>query len=111
MIDLDTLVHRMMDIETKYYELQSKYQTLIHQYEQLKTERSEGWKSLSLEECEDLEFLYGPPVHPDFSKDEFHCLELIRHTEYKLKEKNENCPGHRNNAGSSNDSPSGNKEP
>ena len=36
MIDLDTLVHRMMDLETKYYELQSKYQTLIHQYEELK---------------------------------------------------------------------------
>ena len=35
-IDLDTLVHRMMDLETKYYELQSKYQTLIHQYEELK---------------------------------------------------------------------------
>lgn len=62
MIDLDTLVHRMMDIETKYYELQSKYQTLIHQYEQLKASH-------------------------------------------------ENCPGYRNNAGSSNDSPCGNKEP
>jgi hypothetical protein len=59
MIDLDTLVHRMMDIETKYYELQSKYQTLIHQYEELKASH-------------------------------------------------ENCPGHRNNVGSSNDSPSGN---
>ena len=42
MIDLDTLVHRMMALETKYYELQSKYQTLIHQYEELKNERSES---------------------------------------------------------------------
>ena len=54
-IDLDTLVHRMMDLETKYYELQSKYQTLIHQYEELKASH-------------------------------------------------ENCPGHRNHAGSPNDS-------
>jgi hypothetical protein len=88
MMDIDTLIGRLIDLEGKYYELQSKYQTLIHQYEELKTERSEGWKNLSLEECEDLEFLYGPPIHPDFSEDSSHCLELIRHTEYKLKDKN-----------------------
>jgi hypothetical protein len=36
MIDLDSLVGRMMDLETRYYDLQDKYQLLIHQYEQLK---------------------------------------------------------------------------
>ena len=36
MMDSDTLVGRLIDLESKYYELQSKYQTLIHQYEELK---------------------------------------------------------------------------
>jgi hypothetical protein len=36
MMDIDTLVGRLIDLESKYYELQSKYQTLIHQYEELK---------------------------------------------------------------------------
>ncbi len=36
MIDVETLVQRMMDLETRYYDLQDKYQSLIHQYEQLK---------------------------------------------------------------------------
>ena len=35
-MDVETIVKRMMDLETRYYDLQSKYQTLIHQYEQLK---------------------------------------------------------------------------
>ena len=36
MISLDTVVARMMELETKYYELQAKYQELIHEYEKLK---------------------------------------------------------------------------
>lgn len=36
MFDLDTLVHRIMDLEERYYDLQSKYQDLIHEYETLK---------------------------------------------------------------------------
>jgi len=35
-MDIDTLIGRLIDLESKYYELQSKYQTLIHQYEELK---------------------------------------------------------------------------
>lgn len=36
MIDLDTVVSRLMDLETRYYDLQERYQTLIHEYETLK---------------------------------------------------------------------------
>jgi hypothetical protein len=36
MISLDTVVARMMELETKYYDLQAKYQQLIHEYEKLK---------------------------------------------------------------------------
>lgn len=36
MISLETVVARMMELETKYYELQAKYQQLIHEYEKLK---------------------------------------------------------------------------
>lgn len=38
MIDLDTIAGRMLDLETKYYEMQDKYQLLIHHYEDLKAE-------------------------------------------------------------------------
>ena len=37
MIDnYERLVGRLMDLETKFYELQEKYQTLINDYEKLK---------------------------------------------------------------------------
>jgi hypothetical protein len=39
MIDnYERLVGRLMDLETKFYELQDKYQTLIDSYEKLKAE-------------------------------------------------------------------------
>ena len=34
----ERLVGRLMDLETKFYELQDKYQTLIDSYEKLKAE-------------------------------------------------------------------------
>jgi hypothetical protein len=46
------------------------------------------WVGLTDEEIDLLEELYAPPVHPDFVNDADHCLELIRHVEAKLKEKN-----------------------
>ena len=38
MMDIDTLVGRLMDLETKFYELQDRYQSLINDYEKLKEE-------------------------------------------------------------------------
>ena len=49
---------------------------------------SRQWQGLTFEEIDLLEELYAPPVHPDFTNDASHCLELIRHVEAKLKEKN-----------------------
>ena len=46
------------------------------------------WVGLTDEEIDLLEELYAPPVHPDFVNDADHCLELIRHIEAKLKDKN-----------------------
>ena len=46
------------------------------------------WVGLTFDEIDLLEELYAPPVHPDFVNDASHCLELIRHVEAKLKEKN-----------------------
>jgi hypothetical protein len=46
------------------------------------------WVGLTDEETDLLEELYAPPVHPDFVNDADHCLELIRHVEAKLKDKN-----------------------
>jgi hypothetical protein len=46
------------------------------------------WVGLTDDEIDLLEELYAPPVHPDFVNDADHCLELIRHIEAKLKEKN-----------------------
>ena len=46
------------------------------------------WVGLTMDEIDLLEELYAPPVHPDFTNDSSHCLELIRHVEAKLKEKN-----------------------
>jgi hypothetical protein len=36
MITLETVVARMMELETNYYELQARYHELIHQHEELK---------------------------------------------------------------------------
>jgi predicted nuclease with TOPRIM domain len=36
MITLETVIARMMELETNYYELQTKYQELIHEHEELK---------------------------------------------------------------------------
>jgi predicted nuclease with TOPRIM domain len=41
MITLETVVARMMELETNYYELQAKYQELIHQHEELKLSKDE----------------------------------------------------------------------
>ena len=38
MIDVETLVGRLMDLETKFYELQSRYHSLINDYDKLKEE-------------------------------------------------------------------------
>jgi len=46
------------------------------------------WVGLTDDDIDLLEELYAPPVHPDFVNDADHCLELIRHVEAKLKEKN-----------------------
>jgi len=40
MMDIDTLVGRLMDLETKFYELQSRYHSLINDYETLKEEHA-----------------------------------------------------------------------
>lgn len=41
MMDMETLVGRLMDLETKYYELQDKYHHLINEYEKLKDEHAD----------------------------------------------------------------------
>lgn len=41
MIDLETLVRRLMELETKYYQLQEQYHHLINQYETLKAEHAD----------------------------------------------------------------------
>jgi len=51
-------------------------------------EYKKPWVGLTDEDIDLLEELYAPPVHPDFVNDADHCLELIRHVEAKLKEKN-----------------------
>ena len=42
MIDnYERLVGRLMDLETKFYELQDKYHTLINDYEELKAKHAD----------------------------------------------------------------------
>lgn len=36
MIDLETLVHKTMELESKYYELLETHQQLVHEYESFK---------------------------------------------------------------------------
>jgi predicted nuclease with TOPRIM domain len=38
MFDLESLVQKTIDLESKYYELLDKYQSLINEYEKLKDE-------------------------------------------------------------------------
>jgi len=46
------------------------------------------WVGLTDEEIDLLEYLYAPPVHPDFVNDADHCFSLIKKVEAKLKERN-----------------------
>ena len=43
-MDLETLVGRLMSLETKYYDLQERYHHLINEYEQLKA-KNEAYSS------------------------------------------------------------------
>lgn len=74
MISLDTVVARMMELETKYYELQAKYQELIHEYEKLKEKRE--WVGLTDEETILM------------SRYDLEYAALIGEVQRKLKEKN-----------------------
>jgi hypothetical protein len=66
------------------WDLAVELEQFIYTHPQPKRE----WVGLTLDEIDLLEELYAPPVHPDFVNDASHCLELIRHVEDKLKEKN-----------------------
>ena len=97
MIDMETLVVRLMDLETKYYELQDKYHQLINQYEKLKDEHepqhSEEWKSLTYDEIHyAINHFLGIATTENLHK-------MVRNLENKLREKNEGCAGHRNEHG------------
>jgi predicted nuclease with TOPRIM domain len=52
MIDIDTLVGRLMDLESKYYDLQERYHHLINEYEALKEthEQADSSGHLDIEE-------------------------------------------------------------
>lgn len=41
MISLDSLVGRVLELEESYFDLQDRYQLLIHQFETLKAEHEE----------------------------------------------------------------------
>ena len=74
MISLDTVVARMMELETKYYELQAKYQELIHEYEKLKEKRE--WEGLTDEDKQ------------NFAAAQHGWEDLLTSAEAALKEKN-----------------------
>lgn len=106
MMDIDTLVGRLMELETKFYELQDRYQSLINDYEKLKEEHdaeSRGyWEDLTYDEID-----YAI-VHTlgTASKDNLH--KFVNNLAHKLKVKNEkNCARHRNQHGTRYNSPSG----
>ena len=42
MISLEGVIARMMELETKYYDLQAKYQQLIHEHEELKKQQEKS---------------------------------------------------------------------
>ncbi len=83
-----------MDLETRFYELQDRYQTLINDYEQLKEahepQRSEEWINLT----EDEQWKAIQSV--DWSNDPISLLKLV---ELELKEKNEDSLRHRDQLG------------
>lgn len=97
MMTLDQLVGRLMDLETKFYELQDRYQTLINDYEQLKekyeAKRSGYWISLSTKEREEIheQWVYNDSLHDE--------QDVINVVEKLLKEKNEDSLRHRNDKG------------
>ena len=100
MMTLDMIVGRLLELETKYMELQELYSHLINEYEKLKDQHipSGNWQTLTEEELANLveyEDWYNFPA--DFAKT----------VENKLKEKNAYCIGHRNQLGTRYNSPSG----
>ena len=104
-IDIDTLVGRLMALETSFYELQSRYHSLINDYEQLKELHAGipdgNWQTLEDIEIDVLEAKHAPPVHPDFiGEDDWY--DFARAVEAKLKEKNAYRSGHRNDNGQTN---------
>jgi hypothetical protein len=54
MIDIDTLVGRLMELETKFYDLQERYHHLINEYEKLKAEHesSTGHRNKPCTQCD-----------------------------------------------------------
>ena len=87
MIDMDKIAGRMLDLESKYYELQDKYQLLIHHYEDLKVEyeaaeRSGHWVDLSHYE---METIYELSSYTD----ELDPIYMLTLAQEKLKDKNE----------------------
>jgi hypothetical protein len=65
----------------------AEHQKLLGELQAMRNVKRQ-WIGLTDEEIDLLEELYAPPVHPDFVNDADHCIELIRHVEDKLKEKN-----------------------
>ena len=89
MMTLDMIVGRLMELETKYFELQELYSHLINEYEKLKEQHipDGNWQTLEDIEIDVLEAKHAPPVHPDFvGEDDWG--EFVRAIEAKLKEKN-----------------------
>ena len=99
MIDnYERLVGRLMDLETKFYELQDKYQILIDSYETLKAEhdaeRSGCWEDLTYDEID-----YAI-VHKLGTATKGNLHKLVNDLTHKLKVKNEkNCSRHRDELG------------
>jgi hypothetical protein len=86
------IANKALDAEGEVYErgfidgMQKQMQSSVDKAVNAMSKRE--WVGLTLDEIDLLEELYAPPVHPDFVNDASHCLELIRHVEAKLKEKN-----------------------
>lgn len=88
MIDMDKIAGRMLDLESKYYELQDKYQLLIHHYEDLKAEyeaaeRSGHWHGLTDDE---IDYVIAHTLDIATKRN---LKVLIRCVENKLKDRNE----------------------
>ncbi len=94
----ERLVGRLMDLETKFYELQDKYQTLIDSYEKLKAEhdaeRSGCWVDLTEKELKEVWYAQAAIVGW------YTFLEIASFVQAKVKDKNEkSCARHRNELG------------